>query len=157
MTYSEAVDYILDIPKFTKKNDAAHTKAFLKTLGDPQRKMRIIHVAGTNGKGSVCAYLDGMLRSEQKRTGLFTSPHLVKINERIVIDGQMISDERFLEVFEETSALFCFFFNYRIAFSRRLRIIYGNMRLDNARFFRCDLLQRISEILFMIKTDRSDH
>ena len=47
MTYSEAVDYILDIPKFTKKNDAAHTKAFLKTLGDPQRKMRIIHVAGT--------------------------------------------------------------------------------------------------------------
>lgn len=74
MTYSEAVDYILDIPKFTKKNDAAHTKAFLKTLGDPQRKMRIIHVAGTNGKGSVCAYLDGMLRSEQKRTGLFTSP-----------------------------------------------------------------------------------
>lgn len=64
--------------------------------------MRIIHVAGTNGKGSVCAYLDGMLRSEQKRTGLFTSPHLVKINERIVIDGQMISDERFLEVFEET-------------------------------------------------------
>ena len=102
MTYSEAVDYILDIPKFTKKNDAAHTKAFLKTLGDPQRKMRIIHVAGTNGKGSVCAYLDGMLRSEQKRTGLFTSPHLVKINERIVIDGQMISDERFLEVFEET-------------------------------------------------------
>ena len=53
MTYSEAVDYILDIPKFTKKNDAAHTKAFLKTLGDPQRKMRIIHVAGTNGKGSV--------------------------------------------------------------------------------------------------------
>ena len=59
-------------------------------------------MAGTNGKGSVCAYLDGMLRSEQKRTGLFTSPHLVKINERIVIDGQMISDERFLEVFEET-------------------------------------------------------
>ena len=59
--------------------------------------------------------------------------------------------------FTETSALFCFFFNYRIAFSRRLRIIYGNMRLDNARFFRCDLLLRISEILFMIKTDRSDH
>lgn len=102
MTYSEAVDYILDIPKFTKKNDAVHTRMFLKKLQDPQRKMKIIHVAGTNGKGSVCAYLDGMLRSEQKRTGLFTSPHLVKINERIVIDGKMISDEQFLEVFEET-------------------------------------------------------
>ena len=59
--------------------------------------------------------------------------------------------------FTETSALFCFFFNYRIAFFRRLRIIYVNMRLDNALFFRCDLLHRISEILFMIKTDRSDH
>ena len=62
MTYSEAVDYILDIPKFTKKNDAAHTKAFLKTLGDPQRKMRIIHVAGTNGKGSVCTMLASILQ-----------------------------------------------------------------------------------------------
>ena len=59
--------------------------------------------------------------------------------------------------FTETSALFCFFFNYRIAFSRRLRLINGIMSLDYARFFRCDLLQRISEILFMIKTDRSDH
>ena len=96
MTYSEAVDYILDIPKFTKKNDAAHTKAFLKTLGDPQRKMRIIHVAGTNGKGSVCAYLRAMLEADGKTTGFFTSPHLVKINERICLNGQPVSDEEFL-------------------------------------------------------------
>ena len=74
MTYSEAVDYIPDIPKFTKKNDAAHTKAFLKTLGDPQRKMRIIHVAGTNGKGSVCAYLDGMLRWNRNERAFYVSP-----------------------------------------------------------------------------------
>ena len=59
-------------------------------------------MAGTNGKGSVCAYLDGMLRSEGKRTGLFTSPHLVKINERIVLDGEEIPDDRFCEVFERT-------------------------------------------------------
>ena len=59
--------------------------------------------------------------------------------------------------FTETSALFCFFFNYRIAFSRRLRIIYGNKRLENARFYRIDLLQLISDIMFIIKTDRSDH
>ena len=76
MTYSEAVDYILDIPKFTKKNDAAHTKAFLKTLGDPQRKMRIIHVAGTNGKGSVCAYLDGMLVRNRNERGFLRLPIL---------------------------------------------------------------------------------
>ena len=64
--------------------------------------MKILHVAGTNGKGSVCAYLDAMLRSEGKRTGLFISPHLVKMNERIMIDGVPVSDEVFSEVFTQT-------------------------------------------------------
>ena len=99
MTYSEAVDYILGIPRFTKKNDVKHTKSFLKYLGDPQRGHKVIHVAGTNGKGSVCAYLDSMLRSEGKRTGLFISPHLMKINERIRTDGVPVSDEAFLLAF----------------------------------------------------------
>ena len=102
MRYEEAVKYILDIPKFTKKNDGDHTRKFLEYLGNPQEGLKVLHVAGTNGKGSVCAYLDGMLRSEGKRTGLFTSPHLVKINERIVLDGEEIPDDRFCEVFERT-------------------------------------------------------
>ena len=102
MTYQEAVNYILEIPKFTKKNDREHTRAFLRYLGDPQEHMKVLHVAGTNGKGSVCAYLDGMLRSEGKRTGLFTSPHLVKMNERIVTGGEQISDAQFCAVFEKT-------------------------------------------------------
>ena len=97
MTYEDAVTYILEIPTFTKQNDAVHTKTFLKYLGDPQDGLKVIHVAGTNGKGSVCAYLDGMLRSEEKRTGLFTSPHLVKTNERIVVDGSPNGDESFRE------------------------------------------------------------
>ena len=87
MTYQEAVNYILEIPKFTKKNDREHTRAFLSCLGDPQEHMKVIHVAGTKGKGSVCAYLDGMLPSEGKRTGLFTAPPLVKLNGRIGIGG----------------------------------------------------------------------
>ena len=102
MTYEEAVRYILDIPRFTKKNDMMHTKAFLEYLGDPQDDLKVIHVAGTNGKGSVCAYLNAMLRSEGKRVGLFTSPHLIRMNERIVMDGEQISDEAFRSVFEET-------------------------------------------------------
>ena len=102
MTYGEAVEYILDIPKFTKKNDAVHTKTFLRYLGDPQENLKVLHVAGTNGKGSVCAYLEAMLRSEGKRTGLFTSPHLVRINERIAIDGCQISDGRFCQIFGRT-------------------------------------------------------
>ena len=102
MTYEEAVRYILDIPRFTKKNDMMHTKAFLEYLGDPQDDLKVIHVAGTNGKGSVCAYLNAMLRSEGKHVGLFTSPHLIRMNERIVMDGEQISDEAFRSVFEET-------------------------------------------------------
>ena len=101
MTYEKAVTYILDIPKFTKKNDPAHTKMLLRLLGNPQEAVKVIHVAGTNGKGSVCAYLDAMLRSEGRRTGLFTSPHLVKMNERIVIHGCPISDDAFVFVFEK--------------------------------------------------------
>ena len=99
MTYQEAVAYIDETPKFTKKNSLDHTRAFLKRLGDPQERMKIFHVAGTNGKGSVCSFLDSMLRAAGKRTGLFTSPHLVKINERFVIDGEEASDEAFLEAF----------------------------------------------------------
>lgn len=101
MDYREAVKYILEIPKFTKKNKPEHTKEFLTYLGNPERKLKVIHVAGTNGKGSVCAYLDAMLRAEGKSVGLFTSPHLVKPNERIVIDGEECSDEQFLSVFEK--------------------------------------------------------
>lgn len=102
MTYEKAAAYIYDIPKFTKKNDIRHTEAFLDFLGNPQDHLKVIHVAGTNGKGSVCAYLDGMLRSEGKRTGLFTSPHLIRLNERIAVDGEPLSDALFEQVFGET-------------------------------------------------------
>lgn len=101
MDYREAVDYILEIPKFTKKNRPEHTKEFLRYLGNPERNLKVIHVAGTNGKGSVCAYLDAMLRTEGKKVGLFTSPHLIKLNERIVINGEGCSDGQFLSVFEQ--------------------------------------------------------
>lgn len=101
MTYREAVDYIEEIPKFTKKHTLEHTKEFLRRLGNPQEGQRIIHVAGTNGKGSVCAYLYAMLQAEGMRTGFFTSPHLVKINERIQVNGIPVDDETFLEVFSQ--------------------------------------------------------
>ena len=105
MNYREIVDYIEEIPKFTSKNPLDHTKALLKCLGDPQNQMQVIHVAGTNGKGSVCAYLDSMLRAGGYKVGLFTSPHLVKINERFKINGEMISDERFVKAFEEVQRI----------------------------------------------------
>lgn len=99
MNYTEAVDYIETIPKFTVKHPPEHTRELLSRLGNPQEGIKIIHVAGTNGKGSVCAYLNAMLLAGGKKTGLFTSPHLVRINKRFQINGEDVSDEQFLNAF----------------------------------------------------------
>ena len=99
MNYTEAVDYIETIPKFTVKHPPEHTRELLSRLGNPQEGIKIIHVAGTNGKGSVCAYLNAMLLAGGKKTGLFTSPHLVRINERFQINGEDVSDEQFFNAF----------------------------------------------------------
>lgn len=100
-TYEEAAAYIEEIPKFTKKHTLEHTKTFLKRLGNPAADRKIVHVAGTNGKGSVCAYLQAILMAEGKRTGFFTSPHLVSVNERIRVDNIQIDNETFLKVFRK--------------------------------------------------------
>lgn len=81
------------------KHPPEHTRELLSRLGNPQEGIKIIHVAGTNGKGSVCAYLNAMLLAGGKKTGLFTSPHLVRINERFQINGEDVSDEQFLDAF----------------------------------------------------------
>ena len=99
MNYTEAVDYIETIPKFTVKHPPEHTRELLSRLGNPQEGIKIIHVAGTNGKGSVCAYLNAMLLAGGKKTGIFNSPHLVRINERFQINGEDVSDEQFLNAF----------------------------------------------------------
>lgn len=100
-TYEEAAAYIEEIPIFTKKHTLEHTKTFLKRLGNPAADRKIVHVAGTNGKGSVCAYLQAILMAEGKRTGFFTSPHLVSVNERIRVDNIQIDNETFLKVFRK--------------------------------------------------------
>ena len=75
-----------------KKFDLTNIKKFLHLLGNPQDSLRIIHIAGTNGKGSVSAMISYGLTEAGKRVGLFTSPHLIKVNERIQINNQPISD-----------------------------------------------------------------
>lgn len=101
MNYEEAVRYIEDIPKFTKKHTFDHTRQFLERLGNPCCGRKILHVAGTNGKGSVCAFMQAILLSEGKSVGFFTSPHLVRHNERMKVNGADISDDAFQRVFEE--------------------------------------------------------
>ena len=103
--YTEAVSYINDIVKFTAKNDLDHTRECLAKLGNPEKSFDVIHVAGTNGKGSTCAFMASALTESGVRTGLFTSPHLIRMNERFRVDGEMVSDEAFLRAFDRVKAV----------------------------------------------------
>src|SRR5215218_6281670 len=76
-------------------------RALTELLGDPQRTYPVIHLTGTNGKGSTAAMIESLLRADGLRTGRFTSPHVLSVTERITIDGQPISDERFDAVWRE--------------------------------------------------------
>jgi len=107
--YEEAERYINSIPRFTGKNSMEDTVRFLEHLGSPAQHCRIIHVAGTNGKGSVCAYLCSVFREAGISAGMFISPHLVSMRERLVADGVIATEEEFLQAFtavrEKLSAL----------------------------------------------------
>ncbi len=91
--YRRTVERILEIPRFTTKNPLEHTRALLDELGNPQERFRVIHVAGSNGKGSVCAFLASALQAAGKKVALFTSPHLVRMEERFCIGGAVPGQE----------------------------------------------------------------
>ena len=97
--YRAAVEHINHISKYGSHTGVECAAALLQEMGNPERKLKMIHVAGTNGKGSVCAYLSEILMQHGLKTAMFVSPHLVKINERIRINGTMITAEQFLEGF----------------------------------------------------------
>ena len=99
ISFEQAVQYIDSLPRFSECFTMEDTREFLHHLGDPDRRLRILHVAGTNGKGSVCAYLRNVLEAANRKVAVFTSPHLVDMRERFVVDGEMISREAFLEAF----------------------------------------------------------
>lgn len=100
MTYAEAVSYLLSVGQELRgvKFDLANISRLLEELGHPERAWKSVHIAGTNGKGSVAAMLEAALRGAGHRTGLYTSPHLVRINERIRVAGEEISEADFAAV-----------------------------------------------------------
>ena len=104
-TYSDAVNLLTSVGKFHISLGLDRMYAILELLGNPQDKLDCIHVAGTNGKGSVCAILSSILVSSGKKVGLYTSPHLFKYTERIKICGNNISDENFTKYVFEISEL----------------------------------------------------
>src|SRR2546423_4811691 len=97
MTFDEALSYLLSLghETLTIKLGLENTETLLEALGNPHKNFPSVQIAGTNGKGSTAAFLDSICRAAGIRTGLFTSPHLISITERIRIAGESITDEEF--------------------------------------------------------------
>jgi dihydrofolate synthase/folylpolyglutamate synthase len=112
MTYNETLDYLYtQTPAFHNIGGAAYkpglenTEKLMTALGNPHRKFRAIHIAGTNGKGSVAHYLSACLQSAGYKTGLYTSPHLVDFGERIRIDGKIIEHQYVIDFVKQNQKL----------------------------------------------------
>ena len=99
-TYTEALDYIYDLTKYGIKLGLNNIKYLLFLLGDPHKKIKIIHVAGTNGKGSTASFISSILQSDGYKVGLYTSPHLVDFTERININNKQINRKKVSELLE---------------------------------------------------------
>ena len=111
--YRAALDYLFERTTGGSRFGLERTTALLAALGDPHRRLRIFHVAGTNGKGSVCATLEAVLRHRGFRVGKYTSPHLVDFRERFLVDGRAVEEayvvdfiERWTPDVERTGATF---------------------------------------------------
>lgn len=101
MTYPEAIQFLYDLRLFGAKLGLENTRRLAALAGNPQEKLRFIHVAGTNGKGSTCAMLESMYRKAGLRVGLYTSPHLISFCERIQVNRKPISKEAVVRLVEK--------------------------------------------------------
>ena len=104
-TYTEALDYIYDLTKYGIKLGLENIKYLLYLLENPHKKLKIIHVAGTNGKGSTASLISSILKSDGYKVGLYTSPHLVDFTERIKINQKPISRKKVSELLERIKPL----------------------------------------------------
>ncbi len=101
MTYAEALDYLHGLAVFGARFGLETTQRMAAALGNPHEKLRFIHVAGTNGKGSTCAMLESIYRAAGYRVGLFTSPHLVSFRERIQVNRELVIEADVVRLVEE--------------------------------------------------------
>lgn len=105
MTYPGAIQFLYGLRLFGAKFGLENTLKLAALAGNPQKKLRFIHVAGTNGKGSTCAMLESIYRAAGLRVGLFTSPHLVSFRERIQIDRQLVPENDVVRLVEKFQKL----------------------------------------------------
>lgn len=100
MNYEEAMQYIHAVQWAGHKPGLTRTRTLLAALGDPHKRLKFVHVAGTNGKGSTAAMLASCLQAAGYRVGLYTSPFINRFNERIQVNGEQISDEELVRLVE---------------------------------------------------------
>ncbi len=105
MNYNQALEYLLNLTSLGWKLGLNKIRSLLKELDNPQEKYKIVHVAGTNGKGSTSTMLASILQKAGYRTGLFTSPHLIYVGERIKINGVPISKNQLVNYIEQLQPL----------------------------------------------------
>ena len=96
--YKKALGLLTSAQKFRIKLGLERINALLALLGSPHKNLNVIHVAGTNGKGSVCAILSSVFAAAGYKTGLYTSPHLVSYTERIKINNKPVDEEKFAQL-----------------------------------------------------------
>ena len=121
-------EWLFDLTRFGSKNGLDNTRELLSRLGNPQDGFRSIHVAGSDGKGSTCAFIESVLRIAGIRTGLFTSPHIVRPNERIRVCGKDVDDDTFIDLAE------------------RVRSVIDEMRADG---FACTFFEAVTAMAFL--------
>ena len=98
MNYREVLAYIHHTQKFGSKLGLENITALLDLMGNPHRDLKVIHVAGTNGKGSTCSFIASVLKEQGYKVGLYTSPYLEEFTERIRINGQNIPERKLAEI-----------------------------------------------------------
>ena len=121
-------EWLFDLTRFGSKNGLDNTRELLARLDNPQDGFRSIHVAGSDGKGSTCAFIESVLRIAGIRTGLFTSPHIVRPNERIRVCGKDVDDDTFIDLAE------------------RVRSVIDEMRADG---FACTFFEAVTAMAFL--------
>lgn len=167
MTYPTALDYLYSLQKHGIKLGLDAMRSLMGAMGNPERHLRVFHVAGTNGKGSTAAMTASMLETAGYRVGLYTSPHLVDFRERIKINGRMIGEDELAELVETIqnlipSSLTPTFFEVTTAIALRY---FADLQVDVAvievglggRFDATNIVEPIACVITTIGLDHEEY
>jgi dihydrofolate synthase / folylpolyglutamate synthase len=163
MNYDQALEYLQNLTSLGWKLGLDKIRSLLKEIDNPQEKYKVVHIAGTNGKGSTASMLDSILRSAGHKTGLFTSPHLFYVGERIKYNGLSISENELVEYIKRLQPLIkkfkCTFFESITAIAL---LYFADKKVDIAVVEvglggRLDATNVVNSILSIITNINIDH